>query len=246
MKLLKKLLPVAAIASTAAVVAPIVTSCGAGTITFDVYKEDGTMNEYTPVVEQHAAVTTPLSNADGLKEYLTCLNNDKRIIADDYLASRFMKFSISDEPKVTHKEKLQITTKSVNLEEKRVNVVCKMDSIHKIEDTDNKTTTEITSSFTVTYTNIEMYAAYVAGAWGITHNYGSPKAMKDDAKWSVTVKGTTKTVETTEIGSDVETSKTDYKADANASDDIIKAVGQYLNYLTFDSHFFAKVTGTGE
>ncbi|MCQ3914732.1 MAG: hypothetical protein MJ201_02985 [Mycoplasmoidaceae bacterium] len=83
MKLLKKLLPVAAIASTAAIVAPIVTSCGAG-VSFSSDFENGVIKEeYKAKVAPHAGDETGMKNAEAKKAYFDDVAKNKTILADD-------------------------------------------------------------------------------------------------------------------------------------------------------------------
>lgn len=82
MKLLKKLLPIATIASTAAIVAPVATSCSAILVPF-VYDTQNMTEAWRPTTQQRQAA--PITTSEATYEYLNDVKNNKQILADDLM-----------------------------------------------------------------------------------------------------------------------------------------------------------------
>lgn len=82
MKLLKKLLPIASVASVAAIVAPIVTSCGFKTFNYK-WTESNPFDEFKPKNCISEDEELELSDADGTFRYLSDAKKNKQILADD-------------------------------------------------------------------------------------------------------------------------------------------------------------------
>ena len=254
MKLLKKLLPVAAIASTAAIVAPIVTSCGAG-VSYSMYDKDGNFVEYKSVVEQHAAVTEGLDEPTALTEYLKAANENKKLIADDY----FVYLSDATKPKTADpiqkiQQDMQFSLKNVDVEKKTVSVTLKMNrkSVTELEDDKTHEKTKMThiDSGSLVVSNMPFDCSYKGedsktgtykwnfGAW-----FDDTQAMTQEKNWSVVVKINTKNIEETSLGTTTQNHNSDYTANSESSQNMLEEVRMFINQYLYiqNSHFFAKV-----
>ncbi|MCQ3914731.1 MAG: hypothetical protein MJ201_02980 [Mycoplasmoidaceae bacterium] len=90
MKLLKKLLPVATVASTAAIVAPIVTSCGASKTFACTMNAEGEQDKYyEATIEPKAKDSSITDVAKGQEVYFADIEKNKMILVDDILFSQF-------------------------------------------------------------------------------------------------------------------------------------------------------------
>lgn len=86
----KKLLPIAAVASTAAVVAPLVTSCGVANITWSTEFVDGEIkNPYKTQIAPHAKDETGMNDEDASKAYFEDVSKNPKIFADDWMATLY-------------------------------------------------------------------------------------------------------------------------------------------------------------
>lgn len=256
MKLLKKLLPVAAIASTAAIVAPIVTSCGAG-VTYKEYDKDGNFIEYKSVVDQHAAVTEAMSNDKALTEYLKAANENKKLIPDDYFVFRSQqdKPKYEAEPKVTRQIDYQFNVTSVDVEKKTVSATMKMNRKVVTEETDekiketSKTTETINAAMVVK--NIPVAIEWTSqtsegNIWNFGFWYTQISELTTNKTWSVDFKLDYKKIIETSMGTEEQKRNENFKATSESNEVILSEVMTYLRMYLYipGSHFLQKVQGT--
>lgn len=134
MKLLHKLLPVATIASVAAVVTPLVTSCSSSMLEWN-YVKNGT---YSSRIEQ-AHMTKYYENVAEVEEmYLNDVGKNRAIIADDILCAmnyQPLYFIEGSEDGKTTKMYVSAECTNVNVEKKELSIKFKysLDTVYYVE-----------------------------------------------------------------------------------------------------------------
>lgn len=244
MKLKKLLLPIASAASVAAVVAPVVTSCGGASLSFSTkITEKGFEKKYESKIEQK----TGKVDADKIEDtYFKDVESNKKILADDCLCtlSNYTPSFLSDEPTIEVSGKMSVSVSVTSFDAKAKTFSCK---IKMSFNGTTKSEGEKWSSVVKTDASIAAICKNVPAQFGkfesqqyiFSANFSKLEGNDDwsvDSKFSVKMSSTTKTESGTESSS--ETEKNVEKFDKDNMD----GIEEILYYMTFPSHYFEKVT----
>lgn len=210
MKLLKKLLPVAAIASTAAIVAPIVTSCG-GQYSWRITK-DNYETGYESVFKTEDLPTGELDTADATKTYFGYVKENKQVFADDLLLSFVQKGKLESIKQIN--EKLSASIGDIDPETGKVTVKMVWDQNRTL--IDEKTESEVKGKLIIELKSVPFVVRHNGTDWTISLDKTFKPA--EDDKWSalISVDGTRKVTEDGKTTTYV-TKYSQYGAGADAS-----------------------------
>lgn len=236
---LRKLLPLATIASTAAIVTPLVTSCGKSTFGFTLE----TYKNYEFVEPK----TGSLSKDEITNVYFEDASKNVKIYADDLLAPL-----VSGLPEVVPEGtngKTSVTVKNINTEKHTINVVYYFKGKTITDIPPQNAQVEMDMETTIELTKIPFFIDYLAldgGSyhWTLMPTYGDDLAKwKADADWSIKEKGY---VLMSHDGKKVEEWSEEYDDLYNSTNvDETKAVriaNLFGQYFTPSSHYLSKVT----
>lgn len=222
MKLFKKLIPVATVASVACVVAPLATSCAYKTYKYNLLDMEG--YEY---VEQK---TGELSKSQATRIYLEELSDNKKILADDIAYS----YSLGSTFKPTDAEEsdLNVGIGKIDVDDSRISV--KINWSCKAGDKKTKETIEFKNI------PVQVKKETIVGSesqWSFSVGVAKWEDLKEDSKWKLSVK----------IDAELSTEDVKKTYDHKSSDaELELAFNTYMapsglvHHLNVASHYLAK------
>ena len=238
----KKLLPIAAVASTAAVVAPLVTSCGiaSGSFTAHIGSDGKPDHYYEPKVERKAAGETYSDIEAAKKAYFADVAKNPMIIVDDALYDMFgttKNRNADAEGTVT----LSINIKKFDAEKGtfsgKVNLKVDGDEIPFI----NGQETKEKANFNIVYTYNEVPLDLVISTetwtkFKLTHVAES--VLKEDSNWTASSKGSVTMITEAEHVKDSITYKIDETFNKDYMESSIPFASPFF-LLSIDSYYFS-------
>lgn len=241
MKLLKKLLPIAAVTSTVAIVAPIVTSCGiaSGSFSTNIDPEKGQEKYYESkiAVKPAGQFDTP---ALAEKTYFEDVAKNPMILIDDALYDSFAKTKSVNVDKKSDITFISISVRISKFDAEKKTVSCK--TVYKtkgnIVDGEKKTPIEIAATFDYKDVPVTLYSE--SGATLFEFAPISTTELLKDANWSIKAKATGKQIDEDEHGKVI----TKMEAEDIFNKDHMFEQGEYpispLVLITFYSHYFSQ------
>lgn len=265
MKLFKKLIPIASLASVAAVVVPLATSCQTESktnegITVDLY--DFINNGYERTIAALPA-STQISSTDGLKTYLKYVKENPKIFADDLYDAidmglkKILNLDITPKQDVTpvYTDMVgDVTVKDVStdVEGSRLSFTINLDIVLPIEqkmDDGTVTRYEIKANGSFRLENIavgmkyDTTPIYLYGKqyhmWNIYPDYYTTPYSVDD-KWSLSVNGWLET----SILDIVTHIDLDYKLSNKADDAVLGYLTEMFNNIDIPAMYFKNIVAS--
>lgn len=239
---LKKLLPIAAVASTAAVVAPLVTSCGIASGSFSVHMgSDGKPDKYyEPKVGKKAAGKVYTDNENLQKDYFEDVAKNPKILVDDALYNQFGEYERNVGATGSGTAYVSITVKKFDAEKATFSgkVSLKMDI--KGKDSDDPDTTETEQgSLSFDYNDVPVMFQY--STFGKTFSkfeFCFNEDLEATEGWSIKTKGNVKMISENKYGKLIREIVLDDLYDKDnlpTSETIVPP----FNVLTFKSYYFS-------
>lgn len=244
---LKKLLPIAAVASTAAVVAPLVTSCGIASGSFSCKMDDkGPDHYYEPKVERKAAGEAYETLDAAKKAYFEDVAKNPMIIVDDALYDMFGNYKQKNASDIEGTASLSITIKKFDAEKGTFSgsVRLKMNGVGELPINKVDNDEKVNLNLTYTYNNVPLDFKYDASSELFTKFklvHADDETLKSDSTWTASSKGSMEMVTETEHGKDSVT----YKINESFNKDYIEStvvMASALSILSIDSYYFSLQT----
>lgn len=242
MKLLKKLLPIAAVASTATIVAPIVTSCGIASGSFSCNMNAGIPDKYYEskiTVKPKGQFATP---ALAEKAYFEDVAKNPMILIDDALYDSFAKGENKVNNAVVGVDfiSVSVTINKLNVGTEKTTISCKAvyQTKGSIVRDEKKTPTE--TKITFEYKNVPVTLKSQEGGTAFEFSPLTAIELTKDADWSIKGKAVGKQIDEDEHGKVITT----MKIESIFNKDHLYITSEYpispLELLTFYSHYFSE------
>lgn len=235
---LRKLLPLATIASTVAIVTPLVTSCGAGTYILDLTKQ----KEYK-MVDQ---VEGSMKNAEATAKYFEAIAKNPKIYADDIFWINIGRASDDVPEGIEGTITFKIT--NIDKENQRISASYRMKESGETEYQGTKY--KVDMDYTSQITNVPFEMSYYADfgtnpTWHFVAKYG-----EDITKWAADDKWTATSLDGHTfiwVNDAKVTDETIKKMTYDSKSKLDEVFDQYVYSIVsefdfLESHYFANVT----
>lgn len=243
MKLFKKLLPIAAIGSVAAIVTPLVTSCGASASFTRNYDDEGNpLDFYEPKIPKKAKGEAFTEKNAAEKVYFDDVAKNNKILLDDLL---FQQFGKHEDPEndfySIYPSKISLSATIIKFDSEKKILSLKVKSkgklIKETMDEWKKTTkTFIDYDVTIIYGEmpVALYPEYIEVGDDLFSFVPNVDLVPYDPNWSIAAKGWEKGV--TETGGVEINTSFDYVLNKNSD---FTELLELFDIIEFHSHYFS-------
>lgn len=241
MKLSKKLLPITAIGSVAAIVTPLVTSCGASaSFTRDYDDEGNPLDFYEPKIPKKAKGEAFTEKNTAEKVYFDDVDKNNKILLDDLL---FQQFGKHEDPENdfyrTYPSKISLSATIIKFDSEKKILSLKVKSkgklIKETMDEWKKTTkTFIDYDVTIIYGEMPVALEYIEVGDGSFSFGPNVDLVPYDPNWSIATEGSIKSVEE-DSGVNI-TMSFDYTFNKNSD---FMDFSELFDIIEFNSHYFS-------